>query len=60
MRALSLGVGLQADFLSNYHRDGDNQLRLLHYPAAPAEIFSRGEKGRSRAHTVLHLVLILP
>ncbi|KIM65206.1 hypothetical protein SCLCIDRAFT_1212333 [Scleroderma citrinum Foug A] len=59
MRALSLGVGLQADFLSNYHRDGDNQLRLLHYPAAPAEIFSRGEKGRSRAHTDFGTATIL-
>ncbi|KAL4074476.1 hypothetical protein V8B97DRAFT_1868543 [Scleroderma yunnanense] len=51
MKALSLGLGLGADFLENYHRDGDNQLRLLHYPAAPAEIFFRGEKGRARSHT---------
>jgi hypothetical protein len=24
----------------------------LHYPAAPAEVFARGEKGRVGAHTV--------
>ncbi|KAI6036624.1 flavonol synthase/flavanone 3-hydroxylase [Pisolithus microcarpus] len=51
LKALSLGLGLPADYLAQFHRNGDNQLRLLHYPAAPAEVFSRGEKGRAKAHT---------
>lgn len=59
LKALSLGLGLPADFLGQYHRDGDNQLRLLHYPAAPAEVFSRGEKGRAKAHTDFGTATIL-
>jgi len=59
MKALSLGLGLPQDFLASYHRDADSQLRLLHYPAAPAEVFSRGEKGRSKAHTDFGTATIL-
>lgn len=52
--ALSLGLELPGggEFLGKYHQEGENQLRLLHYPAAPAEVFARGEKGRVGAHTV--------
>ncbi|KAG1717640.1 flavonol synthase/flavanone 3-hydroxylase [Suillus lakei] len=39
------------EFLAKYHQEAENQLRLLHYPAAPAEVFARGEKGRIGAHT---------
>ncbi|KAG2111736.1 flavonol synthase/flavanone 3-hydroxylase [Suillus clintonianus] len=51
--ALSLGLELPggAEFLGKYHQEADNQLRLLHYPAAPAEVFASGEKGRIGAHT---------
>ncbi|KAG0698257.1 flavonol synthase/flavanone 3-hydroxylase [Suillus ampliporus] len=51
--ALSLGLELpgRGEFLGKYHQEGDNQLRLLHYPAAPAEVFVRGEKGRISTHT---------
>lgn len=51
--ALSLGLELPggAEFLGKYHQEAENQLRLLHYPAAPAEEFARGEKGRISAHT---------
>ncbi|KAL4067582.1 flavonol synthase/flavanone 3-hydroxylase [Scleroderma citrinum] len=59
MKALGLGLGLGADFLENYHRDGDNHLRLLYYPAAPAETFFRGEKGRAKAHTDFATATIL-
>ncbi|KAF9227970.1 Clavaminate synthase-like protein [Gyrodon lividus] len=53
MRALSLGLELpgNGDFLEKYHQEGENQLRLLHYPAAPAEVFAQGQKGRIGAHT---------
>lgn len=59
LKALSLGLGLPADYLAQFHRNGDNQLRLLHYPAAPAEVFSRGEKGRAKAHTDFGTATIL-
>lgn len=51
--ALSLGLELPGggEFLGKYHQEAENHLRLLHYPAAPAEVFARGEKGRVGAHT---------
>ncbi|KAG6337205.1 hypothetical protein ID866_1877 [Astraeus odoratus] len=59
LKALSLGLSLPADFLASYHQDGDNQLRLLHYPAASADVFARGEKGRAKAHTDFGTATIL-
>ncbi|ESK88479.1 flavonol synthase flavanone 3-hydroxylase [Moniliophthora roreri MCA 2997] len=49
--ALAVGMGLQKSFFDDYHKDADNQLRLLHYPEAPARVFESGEKGRIGAHT---------
>lgn len=50
--ALSLGLpGVPEGFLQQYHADGHNQLRLLHYPSAPCETFTSGDKGRIGAHT---------
>ncbi|KAH7889738.1 flavonol synthase/flavanone 3-hydroxylase [Phlebopus sp. FC_14] len=51
LRALSLGLDLPRDFLWKYHQESENQLRLLHYSGAPAEVFARGDKGRIGAHT---------
>ncbi|RSH91931.1 hypothetical protein EHS25_009301 [Saitozyma podzolica] len=52
LKALALGMEhVPADFFEDYHTDEDNQLRLLHYPAAPRTVFERGEKGRIGAHT---------
>jgi isopenicillin N synthase-like dioxygenase len=52
--ALSLGLELPSgrEFLGNYHQNAENQLRLLHYPGASAEVFASGERGRVGAHTV--------
>ncbi|KAH7905785.1 flavonol synthase/flavanone 3-hydroxylase [Hygrophoropsis aurantiaca] len=50
--ALALGIpGVPEGFFHEYHQEADNQVRLLHYPAAPAESFLNGEKGRINAHT---------
>ncbi|KAL0565141.1 hypothetical protein V5O48_016891 [Marasmius crinis-equi] len=49
--ALSIGMGLDRGFFNEHHTDGENQLRLLHYPQGPAEVFESGEKGRIGAHT---------
>ncbi|KAH7920281.1 flavonol synthase/flavanone 3-hydroxylase [Leucogyrophana mollusca] len=50
--ALALGMpGVPAGFFDQYHQQADNQVRLLHYPGAPAEAFLSGEKGRINAHT---------
>ncbi|KAK7041454.1 hypothetical protein VNI00_009320 [Paramarasmius palmivorus] len=49
--ALAIGMGLDRNFFNDYHKDADNQLRLLHYPEAPAQALESGEKGRIGAHT---------
>ncbi|KAK1219442.1 hypothetical protein PQX77_017814 [Marasmius sp. AFHP31] len=49
--ALCIGMGLDKEFFNEYHKDGANLLRLVHYPEAPAEVFESGEKGRIGAHT---------
>ncbi|KAL1761143.1 hypothetical protein FB107DRAFT_201821 [Schizophyllum commune] len=49
--AISIGLGVDSDYLVKYHTYEDSQLRLLHYPEAPAAPFARGELGRVRAHT---------
>ncbi|KIK56896.1 hypothetical protein GYMLUDRAFT_1012315 [Collybiopsis luxurians FD-317 M1] len=49
--ALAIGMDLPQDFFLNYHKDAENKLRLLHYPAAPTSVFESGEKGRVAAHT---------
>lgn len=46
MRGIAIGLGLDADFFADYIRQGDNTLRLLHYPSVPADAFT---KGRVRA-----------
>ncbi|ORX36674.1 flavonol synthase/flavanone 3-hydroxylase [Kockovaella imperatae] len=52
LRALALGMPeVPEDFFERYHTEGDNQLRLLHYPSAPRDVFDSGEKGRIGAHT---------
>jgi len=42
---------VEGDFFEGYHTEGANQLRLLHYFGASAEVFSSGKKGRVAAHT---------
>jgi len=52
LRALANGLpGVADDFFDEYHEKADNQLRLLHYPAAPTDMFASGHKGRIGAHT---------
>ncbi|KAM0746961.1 flavonol synthase/flavanone 3-hydroxylase [Meredithblackwellia eburnea MCA 4105] len=52
LRALAVGSpGMADDFFDAYHTEGDNQLRLLHYPSAEVQTFTSGEKGRIAAHT---------
>jgi isopenicillin N synthase-like dioxygenase len=53
LRALAMGLpGVEElDFFEPYHTEVANQLRLLHYPGAPAEVFASGAKGRVAAHT---------
>lgn len=51
MRGIALGMGLPADFFEPFVADGDNTLRLLHYPAIAADTFQSGKGTRAGAHT---------
>lgn len=48
MRAIAVGMGLNSTFFDNYVDDGDNTLRLLHYPAVDREVF-KTNPGQVRA-----------
>jgi isopenicillin N synthase-like dioxygenase len=39
MRAIAVGMGLAPDFFDNFVDDGDNTLRLLHYPEVDKKVF---------------------
>lgn len=52
LRALAIGFpGLEEDFFSKCHENGDNQLRLLRYPSAPSATFEE-VAGRCAPHSV--------
>lgn len=42
MRGIALAMKLEPDFFADYVKQGDNTLRLLHYPAVPANAFANG------------------
>ena len=48
MRAIALGMGLDEYFFDEYTEAGDNNLRLLHYPAVSKKVFG-SNKGQERA-----------
>ncbi|KAA8912876.1 hypothetical protein FN846DRAFT_897413 [Sphaerosporella brunnea] len=48
MRAIALGLELDENFFDGYVSAADNNLRLLHYPATPADVF-RKNVGQVRA-----------
>lgn len=51
LRAIAVGMGLEENSLLKYHQNGDNQIRLLHYPSIEEEALRSGEKERIAAHT---------
>jgi len=52
LSALAMGIpGAEDNFFDHYHEEEANQVRLLHYPGAPVEVFASGAKGRIAAHT---------
>ncbi|KAL8912040.1 MAG: hypothetical protein Q9171_002893 [Xanthocarpia ochracea] len=50
MRGIAMGMGLGATFFDDYVDVGDNNLRLLHYPATAPGSFSDG-RMRAGAHS---------
>lgn len=41
MQAIALGMNLPEHFFDNFVNEGDNTLRLLHYPAVSKEVFQK-------------------
>lgn len=44
MRAIALGMGLEERFFDGFTQQGDNNLRLLHYPAVSKSVFDQGKQ----------------
>ncbi|KAK8162519.1 hypothetical protein BKA80DRAFT_343062 [Phyllosticta citrichinensis] len=53
MKAVALGLGLNADWFDGYIDKGDNTLRLLHYPEVDKSIFQR-EDGQLQVRAGEH------
>lgn len=51
LQALAIGLDLDDNHLLLKHSGNNNQLRLLHYPAVPAEALESHRAARCPAHT---------
>jgi len=52
MRAIAVGMGLSENFFDGYTDEGDNTLRLLHYPSVPKSVFKANKfQVRAGEHT---------
>lgn len=51
MRGIAMGMGLDVYFFDPFLDAGDNNLRLLHYPAVAAGGFEGGKRMRAGAHS---------
>ena len=52
MRAIAVGLGIEEKWFDGFCDQGDNTLRLLHYPEVRAEVFERNAmQVRAGAHT---------
>ena len=58
MRGIAIGLGLDSEFFADYVKQGDNTLRLLHYPAVPADAFANG-RVRAGLHSDYGSVTLL-
>ena len=51
MRAIALSLSLPETYFDSYISAADNNLRLLHYPPAPAAAFRKDEQVRAGKHS---------
>lgn len=47
MSSIALGLGLPKAFFNEYCDQGDNNLRLLHYPSIPRSLLDRKDQSRA-------------
>ncbi|KAI9740778.1 MAG: hypothetical protein M1818_004743 [Claussenomyces sp. TS43310] len=59
LRALATGMHLDPDFFARYHRDADNQTRILHYPSVAEKILRQGRGERIAAHSDFGTITLL-
>lgn len=60
MRAIALGLGIEETWFDEYTSDGDNTLRLLHYPATPKSVFkNNANQVRAGSHSDYGSVTLL-
>lgn len=58
MKGIAIGLGLGVEFFADYVKQGDNTLRLLHYPGVPADAFANG-RVRAGLHSDYGSVTLL-
>ena len=58
MRGIAIGLGLNPDFFADFVKQGDNTLRLLHYPSVPVNAFANG-RVRAGLHSDYGSVTLL-
>lgn len=58
MKGIAIGLGLGVEFFADYVKQGDNTLRLLHYPGVPAHAFANG-RVRAGLHSDYGSVTLL-
>jgi isopenicillin N synthase-like dioxygenase len=51
MRAIAVGMDLPEHFFDEFTDEGDNTLRLLHYPAVSKDVFRNPEQARAGEHS---------
>ncbi|KAH7309828.1 hypothetical protein B0I35DRAFT_359293 [Stachybotrys elegans] len=51
LRGIAVGMGLDKDFFLGYHKNKNNQIRLLHYPPVEEALLSTGKVDSIGAHT---------
>ncbi|KAL8693231.1 MAG: hypothetical protein Q9218_001904 [Villophora microphyllina] len=58
MKGIAIGLGLDPEFFADFVKQGDNTLRLLHYPGVPAGAFANG-RVRAGLHSDYGSVTLL-
>lgn len=59
LAGLAKGLGIDPSFLLDYHRNGDCQTRLLHYPSVKESILRSGQGERIAAHSDFGTITLL-
>ncbi|KAL7786235.1 hypothetical protein V8C37DRAFT_392640 [Trichoderma ceciliae] len=59
LKIVALGMGLEEDYFVKYHRNKDNQIRLLHYPPVEERLLRQGKAERIAGHTDFGTITML-